>query len=111
MSDALQVLAGIVLAASSSGSGNVIYTATGVTTMVSSFRLVNSSTSTSCTVRGYHLVSGGTQTAIIPMDLSLAAGEAYVDSDPITLEASDSLKFMASAASVVHCTVFGIEHS
>jgi hypothetical protein len=110
MTDTIKVLAGVVLAASSSTLNDVYTAGAGVTAMVSGFRLVNASTDT-VTVEGYHMVSGSSDIRITPKSLSLAAGSMYSDADPMTVGTGDKLKFSASAASAIHCNIFGIEHT
>ena len=103
MTDTLKTLGSALLSTTSAA----VYTAgAGVTTIVSSFRLVNISTSTvTCNMTGPSTMQ------VIPEDLSLAAGNMYVDSDPITLATAGALKAWASTGSSIHCSVFGIEHT
>ena len=103
MTDTLKTLGSALLSTTSAA----VYTAgAGVTTIVSSFRLVNISTSTvTCNMTGPSTMYQ------IPKDLSLAAGNMYADSDPITLTTAGALKAWASTGSSIHCSVFGIEHT
>jgi SH3-like domain-containing protein len=104
MGDALKILGAAALTTTSAA----IYTpAAGASAMISSFRLVNTSTTTSVTVEG---TVGNSSTRVIPRYLSLNAQEMYTDSDPITLDSSQAMKFYATAATV-DCTIFGIEHT
>ena len=104
MSDALKILGSALLSTTMAA----VYTpAATKTAIVSSFRLVNVTTSThTCWA-----AVGASTYNVIPPALSLAAGYAYVDSDPITLATAEAFKAMASSAAAVHCVVFGIEHT
>ena len=104
MTDTLKTLGSALLSTTSAA----VYTAgAGVTTIVSSFRLVNISTSVTVTCN----MTGPSTMQVIPKNLSLAAGNMYVDSDPITLTTAGALKAWASTGSSIHCSVFGIEHT
>jgi len=104
MTDTLKILGTAVLTTSSA---TVYKPAASVTAMVSSFRLVNKGASTiTC-----YAACGASSMNIVPPGLSLAAGYAYVDSDPITLGTSEAITAYASSASSIDMCVFGIEHT
>jgi len=104
MTDTLKILGTAVLTTTKAA----VYTpAAGVSAMVSSFRMVNKSTSA---ITCWALV-GASSTNIIPPALSLAGSYAYVDSDPITLASSEAFYAYASSAASIDCSIFGIEHT
>jgi hypothetical protein len=104
MADALKVLGAAAL---TTDFADIYKPAAGASAMVSSFRLVNTSTSAATVVYG---AVGASTYYIIPKALNLAACEAYVDSDAIALDSSQNMKFWATPATV-HCTIFGVEHT
>lgn len=80
-----------------------LYTAT-ATVIIRSVRLVNTDSSAR-TVNLY--VKTGTSRRIIPKDLSLAVGAAYLDDTGFELNSGDLIEGDASAATVVDYVISG----
>ena len=78
-------------------SKGTLYTAT-ATVIINQFRLVNTDSSAR-TMNIY--IKTGTSRRIIPKDLSLAAGAAYLDGDGFALNSGDLIEGDASVANVV----------
>ena len=105
MADTLKILGAATLTTSSA---EIYKPAAGASAIVSSFRLVNKSTSAATTVEG---TVGASTYYIIPRYMDLAACYGYVDEAPITLDSSQPMKFWATTAAIVDCTIFGVEHT
>ncbi len=90
-------------------SKGTLYTTPSVTTtIVKTITLVNTDSVTR-TVNLY--INAGTSRRIIPKDLSLKTGEAYIVDEPLTLEATHLIEGDASAATVVDFTISGVQEA
>jgi len=96
-----------------SSEGNLYGPASGKAALVKSIRLVNTGGSP-VTVNLFVKRGSGSSYRVIPKDLSLAAGAAFIDNDEVALEYVDGsnidyLRGVASAATTVDCVISGIE--
>jgi hypothetical protein len=82
--------------------------ASGKTRIVKSLRLVNAHASAAATINVY--LNAGSDVLISPSNLSLGAGQVYVDDQEITMEATHKIKLvLGSGGGPVHYVVSGVE--
>src|SRR5688572_1797657 len=77
--------------------------------IVKSMRFANTSASTAVTLNVYFTRSTGPDRQIGPKNLSIPAGQVYVDDSEITLEAGDRIRGSVSTGGAVDYVISGIE--
>lgn len=83
--------------------------ATGKRAIVKGIRLVNTDTA-ALTVNLFFRPNGGsTSRLILPKDLTLSAGAAFIDDSEITLEAGDKIRGKAGTSAKVDFVLSGVE--
>jgi hypothetical protein len=77
--------------------------------IIKSMRFANTNTSAPVTLNLYFARSSPPELQIAPKNLSIAAGQIYVDDTEITLEPGDRIRGSVSTGGVVDCIISGIE--
>jgi hypothetical protein len=88
--------------------GQLYQVPSGKAAIVKNIRCVNRDT-VPRTINLYYRTAAGTNYQISPKNLSLPAGGLAVEENEVTLGALDFIYGDASAASIVDCTISGIE--
>lgn len=96
-----------------SGEGELYPVPSGKTAIVKGIRLVNTGTG-SAVINIYVKRGTGTSYRILPKDLTLAPGAAFIDSDELTLEGlagtdGDRIRGLANSGATVDCVISGVE--
>ncbi len=95
--------------------GDVYVVPLNKTAIVKSIRLVNIGSAPVTINLFVRRATGGTNFRIVPKDLSLPPGAAFIDGTEVTLEGlttaggEDRIRGYASAATTVDCVISGIE--
>ena len=82
---------------------------TGKAQIIKSMRFANTSTTAAVTLNLYFARLSGFDRQIGPKNLSIPAGQLYVDDSEITLEAGDRIKGTVSSGGAVDYLISGIE--